>query len=163
MLTNRTWIVTQLIDFADRLNDLREDGDKTATRASMATWIECDGDTEPFAFDAIDTDPGCQLVWGRLQGYATLAGYDTVAEMLKQHGINEDMIYKIEARVITSAPEDRREPAPARIYHLLKQTLQDTTRTRVQLGPIVIRNTEADVLDEYARQCAQAIVGTLGL
>lgn len=190
MLTNRSHIIAKLIELAARLRDLIEGGPTSAARnpITLAELIESSDEdpalssgafAEPAAhthtrtteesedrWDAareIECDGDAMRLLGWLQGYAELAAYDNVGHMLKEHGIDQATLHEIYTGKIAAAPPDNREPAPARLYLVLKESIAGTTRMRLEHGPITIRNTEHDVLDEYARQAAQTLVGLLGL
>lgn len=169
MLTNRTRIISQLITIATHMRAVVSE--RRETQIALHELVHCEGSPEAFEDLGRDLDDAHGVLddfttmqaFGWLQGYAELAGYDGVYDLLNAHGITSDVLDKIESGEITEAPTDTREPAPARIYHVLKESIALTTRMRLEHGPITIRNTEHDVLDEYARQAAQTLVGLLGL
>lgn len=190
-LAKKNRVIEQLINLAHLVREL---GARAAHPLTLKEVIHSQCDASEFEdrggnlADAIDvfTDPDVTELVGWLSGYAELAGYEVTAEgitrgnigaMLEDLGLLSgpgDIVEKICTGEIDHVgdnwPSD--EPAPAAVLKVLLESLQLTTRTRLEVQGQYRRDTEPgihitsvdhDVLDEYARQASVAIIGMFNL
>lgn len=173
MLTDRTKIIVQLTYLTQHMR---------ACKLGHLGHQEIEIDLEAYLFHAIDNnddglderewddaqvldeDPAVSRAIGWIEGHH----HASIDKLKLGYEINSEALAKIWDGTFAAPDAPSTEPAPLVLYRVIKESLQLTTRTRLDLSTdsqhaIRITNVNADVLDEYARQAAQAVIGELGL
>lgn len=191
-LAKKNRVIEQLIQLAHLVRTRGCTADKPLalidvirSQCCASTFEEMGGNLS----DAVDVFMNADVLElvGWLSGYAELAGYETeideqrrgdIEAMLKDLGLGpnglDSTFYKIHTGEIDHVGDDwpSDEPAPAKVYLAIKESLQLTTRARLDAQSKYRRDDEPglhiltedhDVLDEYARQASQVVIGLLNL